>query len=308
MASNNISENGQLQAKENHEVLTHYFDLESTISTITALTQRNPASISTAQVMKELQAMQQAANGICTYFGSRIPTKHFNELRPEGSTTACRVLTIPELLEIILENSAIEEIMTMCQVSKELLAIIKGSPKLQIKLGFGAADKSKFQEHQFTTSFASPTLGELTHPGFHVEVNPPSLSNFMGKDRHIDVQAEFRSVETTNSLPQVGTAWRHMFICQPPVNYIQGTTMCTMHGSTGRTMAARSESGLKVGDLRDAAAILLRGHYPCYSCSPMVSSYDLLMNGLGMRGTTEPAKLYASFKTPAYYSIYGMES
>lgn len=150
----------------------------------------------------------------------------------------------------------------MCQVSKQILAIVKGTPKLLLKFCFEAVDKSKLKKHQYTTCFPPVSPGELcNYPGFNVKVHSSS-----GRGRP-DVQATFTLSKTAIKLPTAGTTWRRMFLCQPPVDFMQGHLSFAKHIGKGIMKTVYSAARLTVGDLYDGAAKLLEQDETYRNCS-----------------------------------------
>lgn len=171
--------------------------------------------------------------GLKLHQSNMIETIHYNEYLPSGSTATARALGIPEVLEMILGDVGFFDLMRCCFVSRMFRDVIEESKRLQEML-FLRPDPSV--NHR--------SLLPLDFPSFAVGT---SRTTFFRRRRiHI---------EMTKLPTALGTRWRKMFICNPPVKEIQVLVgfqrgaSCNTHYYAPYFLS--NSVGVTVGDLYD---------------------------------------------------------
>lgn len=221
--------------------------------------QLNANSISSG-LKSTLEGLQSSALGLGEFLSARIDAVYYNEQRANDSVIAQKVLAIPELLEMILLQGELIDILTMCQVSKWLKSMIEATTALQARLHPDPCGPASNRKMPRQTQFESGL------PGFKVNTNASVEYRYAAS-----TTAEFIINKDTSKLPKVGTTWRDMLICQPPVRRMDAFFKCAAHGRTFCSQfIVSSENGLTVGNLYDAAEKICRSRGPFdssgYSC------------------------------------------
>jgi len=87
----------------------------------------------------------------------------------------------------------------------------------------------------------------------------------------VDVTAQIVAIFSKPSaeLPRIGTRWRRMFICQPPIKEISVWDQCRNYqGSRNEPRVIKSESGFTIGDLYDLTKEVMAEHRFCLNAPP----------------------------------------
>lgn len=217
-----------------------------------------------SSIASPLRDAQKELDGLHGFFSAFLNPAFYNERIPpsgDGISTAERVFSVAELLEMILGYVAIRDIMSFQQVNHAAYDAIENSPKLQRSLSL----RADLQSTHLKTPF-----GEYTHcakGGFYCGYQSPEAELNAANAHQLPITAGFSKCATEFSW-EIGNRWRRMFICQPPVHEMKFTTNCCGpwdDNSVGNTM--RSDTGFTIGDLYDATKSLVLEHRTCVNAS-----------------------------------------
>ena len=173
---------------------------------------------------------------------------------------------------MILDYLEIRDILRVYQADSAMRNAIEGSTMLQTKLGLRAAPPETYPQTAFSSfgyfhrpcvPFGTASCGYNFSP-FTCDIEPPLRRQH--RDSHETLTATIRarfSVLPQQRLPNIGSRYRNMFICQPPVQQMQ-PTMCCCQRISGALDPVTSEHGLTIGDLYDYAKALLDKHRYVY--------------------------------------------
>jgi hypothetical protein len=209
-----------------------------------------------------LEKTQQHVDGLDRFFRTMLVPNFYNERKPEDCTTAQKTFEIPELLEMILAPLSFVDILNSQQTSKTNYATIQESPRLQRHLGV----RAEGPDSEIRTPFASAA----TVPN----------SSFACRQRACYVRAfSYQNVQTStimeagfsvhaHQLPRIGSRWRSMLICQPPLHSMTVVTNCCAKSNyvgeiEGEVGTITSDTGLTIGDLYDHTLALGKEHRMC---------------------------------------------
>lgn len=220
--------------------LSHYQSLEADLKTTLDGIRRG--TIDLEDTINQLQAIEKHVEAVGRYLSSQIEPSYYNEIRPSDSTIAERVLTIPEILELILLNANITSIVAVELASKSIRNIIYGSPKLQIK---GGLKPLQPPENQPPKHHSPLKTWELWRTGVDVTPNHPGCFVEIARQKG-------------GGAPSFCTRWQRMLICQPPVKLMRAMRRCNIcwlyeweeNGQLGEWCDLGSSSHKGTGDVR----------------------------------------------------------
>lgn len=208
----------------------------------------------TRKLFEGLEAAQRHEDRLCEYLGAGLEPNHSNKCQPQTSKMAKQVFAVPELLEAILAWADLKSLVNMGQVSLEFRATIANSMPLQIKLGVKACEDKGPDEELFSSPFKHGYLG------FKVTIEQ-KRNQTKGK-----ITADLDVLGEKKRLSRIGSTWRRMFICQPPIKEMAGYLCYHEHRHARPSRWIASETGLTVGDLHDAARSILGLGPSCKEC------------------------------------------
>lgn len=264
------------RTEENRAALSHQQDLESNLSAL--LNDIKSGRQSQAALEKAIIAAQKHAAGLKMFLSSCIPQKFYNERRSDSSTAAQRTFDVAELLEMILDHLEIPDIVKMIQVSHSLKNSIEASTKLQDKLSLRPAPLdshiySAFEQCLFREGGFRCTLTNYNN------TRPQALPGTFA------VRAYFFPFPGQH-LPKIGSKYRRMFICQPPIKQMKVyLSCCPRDRELGflpqlEVCTVSSDGGLTIGHLYDCARKQMDEHRWC----PYASTFSLDDDGVVMTG------------------------
>ena len=163
MFRRSVSDDCEEEEEQSREILVHYHELQSNITTLIADAHQNhwdPGRLANASL-----ALQSNVNGIGRYQSKRVDTKFYNERRLPDSTMASKVFQIPELLELVLMNLNAFDIVNMASTCHNIRDIVDASSELQVAMFQRAANITNSEGTKFETPFHVCTLA-----GFEVAV------------------------------------------------------------------------------------------------------------------------------------------
>lgn len=201
-----------------------------------------------------------------------------------SSVKAQQVFDTPELLEHILLDLPVRLLISAPLVNRTFASTCYNSQYIQRRLGLRPDPNASL-----TTTFYSP----LEFWTFHCTINAGRSqgdSSISTKGTKYYISARFGSYARNDQwLPKLGTRVRTMLICQPPVNKIKAYLNCCcppkerswMGSATTRARRTtpetlRSQSGITVGDLYDAAERLAKEHALC----PFAEGFQINEDGI----------------------------
>lgn len=114
------------------QVLAAYYDLQSGLANL-------PNTATPNEISQHLATSQQKVDAFGDFLSIAVPTRIYNERRSTNSSTALKVLLIPELLELILEHATIYDILHFYGLCRGVKAVIDASSKLQNIITNGTA-------------------------------------------------------------------------------------------------------------------------------------------------------------------------
>lgn len=240
---------------ENRKVLANYQKLQIEFNSILEAAHKDEER-SRDGITNRLSALKDNITGIGEYLSLQLEPKYYNEIRPEGSLVAEQVFDIPELLENILLEWNTISIMEMEQTCKGIRETIRGSSRLQMKLGFIPQENPEPDATGKRSYSPFSTNWSPCQTGFEIAI----------LDRLI--VAEFNAESC--ALPKVGSRWKQMLICQPLIRIMSVKAQCfeclsTNYGYTGPSEIA-SNSLLTVGDLYEVASRVVEEAEECRRC------------------------------------------
>jgi hypothetical protein len=179
--------------------LTNHYNLQSQLSN--AIDAINNDNFSKIEILHQLSAMQENVTGASSILSSIIPAELYSERRLSDSTIAQEVLQIPELLELILKHTSFWDVFNIYKTCRGLRAIVEVSPKLQAQLFLRPASTAvhKWRKPVHPLSGSIPYFEVTTFANMEVVI------------------VSFRQFTISRGLPKIGTLWKGMQICQPPL-------------------------------------------------------------------------------------------
>jgi hypothetical protein len=232
--------------KESRAAVMHYVTLRCAIE---ELTSKMTDKIDQPALTAALQQIQQATNGFNRNLSFRLAPKYWNKVRSYNSTIAGRTVEVAELVERILLYADHGDIARMRQVNRNFRNVVKGSSKLQARLYLKDADSSRFSEGKYHNFFEDnyPVLSVRTAKDRN---NVELFFDAMQSDWNGNVEVCFSRIGEKGRLLRIGSFWKRMLICQPPIKLMVVQKCCRLHGLLpDNKEAIRSETALTVGDL-----------------------------------------------------------
>lgn len=261
-------------------------------------------------IEKVVLALQDHSDGLHDFVVKRISPSIHNEVKQPDSDIARKVFNIPEMLDMILSKLDIPDILKMTQVSHALKDAIGSSTKLQVQLGLRAGPEDA---HLRALSYHLPGP-PVSDGSFSCMIENDQFCHFrsshsgstidfwqlVGKcDRQegcimVKCQCEscprhmltFHSflfvalfnVSSSEHLPNIGSAYRSMYIANPPIKQMSVTVSCChpgrmyqLHTNHHNLPSVESEDGLTIGDLYNFTKNTMHEHRTC----PNAPFYDL---------------------------------
>lgn len=196
-----------LYEQESREVLERIQSLKTALEAATTIASSLSNDSVKETLSEELQTIHNDVEGVRKYLSFIISPKFYNERRQKDSTIAERVLNIPKLFELITMKADLVTIVSMSQVSRTFKSNIEASSTLQVKIGFKAMDPSKLLANKCSVPVIHrfPFKFRVEHHRLRKELPAGS------------VKAKFELSRKTMQLPQIGTTWKRMLVCNPPV-------------------------------------------------------------------------------------------
>lgn len=234
--------------------LCHQQELHAILTKLGAACSQGKTS--TPSILRTIQSAQRVVDGLADFYSAFLGPIFYNErshIPIGGVPVAMKVFEIPELLEYILEYVSIPDIMSFQQVSRSIYALIDHSPALLRRLSLRAEPYGS----DIKTPFKNFTHG--AKGGF-----------YCGWERHAEpekvvVRAGFHKAGA--GLPYIGTRWCRMFICQPPIKWMNVHLPCCSRQRGVQTEIVCSAEGITIGDLYDATLRFKQEHSGCVYAS-----------------------------------------
>lgn len=194
-----------------------------------------------------------------------------------GPTTASTALAgnvseTPELFKAIMLQLHASDVLAVQQVSRNMCAKINNSPVIQKYLGLRPDPQAFFRTHFGVACDCSSFFCSLYYRyGFHTHPIPNPTRN----PRELIFEVGFDRAPADQALPRIGSRWRSMLICQPPVKELVLHLECCegSYDSNAVEPPARrppaqntiviSASGITVGDIYDITHRLRQEHRLC---------------------------------------------
>ena len=255
-SSAEIRASRQRHDRETLNVLSHHDSLQASLQSVTSMVVASASDTEQHQLIDSIRAMQKNLDGICHYLSHKIPPQYYCERKTAGSTIAEQVLSVPELFERIMIQAELQDVLNICQVSRNFQAMVKGSPRLQIRLHYKADPSAKMQPNTFAIDL--PFIGRA-------DLNMMVMKGFRGRPAYL--HSSFWLRDRGTKLPTMGESWRRMLISQPPTHEIKFNLHCTVpHGLLRPETTISSPTGITLGELREALATFISAHTPCAGC------------------------------------------
>lgn len=247
------------------KALDHQQKLEQTIASM----RRHPAAGGPCDATfsdAKLDELEHNIHGLKTFFSDILKPVFYNErqryyerqpldAQPEEVSAAQEVLDLPELLELILQYLTIPDILHFQQVNRSARANVDGSPRMLSVLSL----RADLPDGHLRLPFAGPMFP--TRTSFVCQaVNWPRKT-----PNSVEVSASFTDILWQGRpLPRIGSRYRSMFVAQPPIKEMSAMLPCCAYKpKSGIPFTIRSETGLTIGDLHDAAMSLREAHRMC---------------------------------------------
>lgn len=250
-----------LPAKEHcdhiRKALAHQYELQKVISSLSRTT--HGSAVGPSCITEKLQAAQAELDGLHHYFSSVVNPTFYNE-RLTGNhlerSPAERVFDIPEMLVLVLDYVPIRDLMSFQQVNRAAYGIIESSPELQRTLSLRADATGSIFRVPFQTWSGGPRGGFWCAYG--------TSGRILGNELRLTA-----GFSKATRLPRIGTRWRKMFICQPPVSEMAVSTACCAHqrNKDEPPNIIRSATGLTMGHLYDWTEALAAEHRMCINAN-----------------------------------------
>ena len=234
------------------KVLAHYFNLQASLRLIDRAASHN------GQYGEDFTGTAAEAhsdmNGIGEFLSSQIEPIYYNERRQPNSTIATRVLQIPELLEMILEDTEFLDVLHMSETCHGIRNVIYASNKLQVKLflkpaGQGESVQSEFSSLLVKDKDRTYSFGGLL-VGFSICEPMDPYYGFDEEERILYIG--FKKIKTEGNGRRIDANWNDMLICQPLIKEMEVDPECSCFASEGdesQCNSISSETGLTLGDL-----------------------------------------------------------
>ncbi|KAK4957208.1 hypothetical protein LTR10_005167 [Elasticomyces elasticus] len=216
----------------------------------------------------------------------------------KSAQSAERVFGIPELCEQILTYLVRgQDLLHASQVNRATAAVARGSSSIQHALGF-APDRSGFWQSPFSSrafvGFQCDVDFQYAHTTQQLPEQPTVKACFVSDSDYYDYT-------NVGNLPLLGSAFRNLPICSPPVKEMEVRPSCCAHWSKSElggywsspayvsvwrghpqpppprtTKPLFNPNGITVGDIYDATLSTKEEHHLC----PYASSYSHDEEGL----------------------------
>ena len=226
------------------QALSDQMHLAATIESLLNQVQ-NGKQLSQKDLEHSLLKIQVHASGLGEWFSRVMCSTPYNEQRMDTSAAAQKVFDIPELFEMITEYLSIHDIVRCTEVSRTFKASIDHSAKIQDQICHRASPPEShlktplnacfltsmqlpFRPHQYYDhnmdypAFSIQTIGfSCRKTGFRYHgFNPVEVDR-----KAMGIEASF-SMSTGQRLPRLGSQYRQMYICQPPLQEMDVSLTC----------------------------------------------------------------------------------
>lgn len=249
------------------------------------------------QIQRVLGNIQEDASSVAKYLSPFIPSESYNELGKPGSDAAQNVFNTTELLENILNHFDVFELMNFYRVNRRTRDVIEGSPDLLKKMGLRAKPANSFLELPFKDSVRRKCTTTCLWEGSRCRCDdyygPRKIRFSCNRENYccrmkpprtrmpVSLRATFYP-SAEQHLPRIGSRWRSMYICQPPIQKIQAHVTCCqnsqqmpvvhdMSSSQSTDITAMDGIGITIGDLYNFAEATYDKHRYC----PMAPGYRI---------------------------------
>ncbi|KAK4545779.1 hypothetical protein LTR36_002733 [Oleoguttula mirabilis] len=249
------------------KALRHQQELHTSLTAL--LLRREGSGLVQSDTVKAVQGARRDLDGLSSFFSTFLNPVFYNERileSSDGESTAQKVFAIAELLELILGRLTIRDIISFYQVSRAVYIAIEGSPRLQRVLSL----RADAHDSHFRTPFGDYSHGPkggfyCGNAGHPIQV----IVDGARQTHRLTFRAGFK--RCAKALPsKIGTRWRRMFICQPPVHEVTiSCACCSSKYKHTELRKLRSESGVTIGDLYDMTETLVTEHRTCVYASAL---------------------------------------
>lgn len=242
------SENDRLQ------VLRHSRSMKNALDKIVADIEKGDLN----GLKSKISTVCNNLSGFEDHLSATIEPRYYANDRSEDSTVAVKVFAIPELLETILSNLGVEDLIRCYAVSRTFRDTLERSIKLQTKLFLRPAPEN------------SPVRCPFKFKNFECKYNDWTARS----ENEVNVTIRTSRGGTT-ALTSIGSRWKRMLVRQPPAYCMSYSICCYPEGMRNAFLnrarndshrpnyLIRSEEGLTVGDLYEAARRLFEDHSAC---------------------------------------------
>lgn len=167
----------------------------------------------------------------------------------KSAVGAVRVFGIAELVEEIFSHLPAQDILSATQTQRALSRVVSGSTKLKQRLGL-EPNKSGF--------WYSPFAGWCTDL-VQCKVEDPNKSWCRSEDcDKVTIDLDI----LTHTLPRIGSRWRKMLICSPPIFEMRVELCCCSQSRASQPLKV-ADGGITMGHIHDHAAKLIAEHRLC---------------------------------------------
>ena len=227
------------EGNRQRKILDHYFRLKDGIGTLQGEVQAR--RIQEQDLADRLKAANEDLNVLYEIlFRGKIEPLYYNERRRGNSAVVQRVLSLPELVDLILASLDHPELLRMSEVSKSMRDMIEASPSLQLHL----SHIPSLDRKEASFPFAAPPFGSPTDIRFICDRDLQGTDIY--DQTRIPVSAKF-TFRFRSPWRRLGARWRKMFICHPP--------LLEMRVEVGKedviSPPVRAKGGITIGDLYD---------------------------------------------------------
>ena len=210
---------------------------------------------------QKLVARLEAAHAETEHFGaflsSFLDPSYYNEYKQENSTIASKVFGMPQILEMMLEHLEAIDILNIYQTCRRIRDIIESSTKVQKLLFLQPSNQKRM-----------------------LQLPPPRDSHMselvvQAQSHHAEIHVLYTDKKIKPLI--IGSRWKRMFICQPPIKDMELMTMCrdsedSLFASkeSYKLFSLSSENGITVGDVFQRAKRMREEHEPHLANHPSV--------------------------------------
>lgn len=251
-------------ANDKYKVLSHSRETDSNLKGILEHIENGDLVSAKCTVL----TLQENVLGLQQYLSTTITAGYYNEHRTADSTIAVKVFAIPELFEAIIQQLEFTDILRCYEVRRQFRDSIDSSSRLQVRLFLRAAPKASSIEFPPNSSNLS-----FEHRQYEDDEYEDLDEKIVGQTTVI-IKAKR---DENYSLPNIGERLMRMLIRQPPIYEMSCQMGCfpivlhdrnrgmTASGNKSHRMSQyiRSEDGLTVQDLYEAARALFEQHRDC---------------------------------------------